>query len=111
MLIGSYWTFDRNAGSLGNQRLQVDSSDVPAGQTAAVYDYRGGIDNTDREPMGMSILVTNMTAAAHTIDVHGSVDSATGTPAALERTIWAIPMELAAAGAPDVSFMRRRLNW
>lgn len=96
--IGSYWTFDRNAGSLGNQRLQVDDSDAPAGQTAAVYDYRGGIDSTDKEPMLMSTMVTNMTAAAHTIDVDGSVDSATGTPAALERTIWAIPLELVAAG-------------
>jgi hypothetical protein len=44
---------------------------MPAGQTAAVYDYRGGIDGTDREPMGMSTMVSNMTAAAHTIDLVG----------------------------------------
>lgn len=49
--------------------------------------------------MGISTMVTSMTAAAHTISVDGSVDSATGTPAALERTIWAIPMELAAAAS------------
>lgn len=101
VLIGGYWTFDRNGGGLGNQRLQVDNSDAPAGQTTAAYDYRGGIDGTDREPMGMVTMVTNMTAAAHTIDIDGSVDSATGTPAALERTIWAIPMELAAAAATN----------
>lgn len=96
--IGSYWTFDRNSGNLGNQRLQVDNSDVPAGQTTAVYDYRGGIDSTDREPMGMSTMVSSMTAAAHTVDMDASVDSTSGGPAALERTIWAIPLELAATG-------------
>ena len=57
--------------------------------------------------MGMSTMVANMTVAAHTIDVDGSVDSATGTPAALERTIWAIPMELAASGV-EPSFAGRR---
>lgn len=46
----------------------------------------------------MVTMVTSVTAAARTVDMDGSVDSATGTPAALERTIWAIPMELAAAG-------------
>lgn len=107
VLLGGYWTFDRNSGNLGRQRLQVDNSDTPSGQTAAAYPYRAGIDSSDREPMGMLTMVTNMTAAAHTIDVDGSVDSATGTPAALERTIWAIPMELAAAAtAPGKRSMR-----
>ncbi len=71
---------------------------MPAGQTAAVYDYRGGIDSTDREPMGISTMVSSMTAAAHTIDVDGSVDSTSGTPAAQQRSLVAFTLELAATG-------------
>lgn len=97
--IGAYWSYDKNSsGNMANQRLQVDNSDEPAGQTTAVYDYRGGIDGTDEEPMMMTAMVTNMTAAAHTIDVDGSVDATTSTPEAETRALWAVTMELAATG-------------
>ena len=55
----------------------------------------------------MVTMVTSVTAAARTVDMDGSVDSATGTPAALERTIWAIPLEL--ASAPSSSGCRMML--
>ncbi len=111
VLIGSYFSFDRNdSGNMANQRIQVDGSDSPAGQTAAVYDFRHGT-NPLEDPMSMSAFVSGMTASAHTIDLDGSVNTTTGTPTAKYATLWAFTMELAAAGAPDVSFMRRRLNW
>ena len=97
--IDAYWSYDKNSsGNMANQRLQVDNSDEPAGQTTAVYDYRAGIDGTDEEPMMMTAMVTNMTAAAHTIDVDGSVDVTTSTPEAETRALWAVTMELASAG-------------
>ena len=71
--------------------------------TWALYDVLGftatGIDNTDQEPMGMSTMVTNMIAAAHTVDLDGSVNATTGTPDAEAATLWAVTMELPAAGA------------
>lgn len=98
--IGAYWSYDKNSsGNMANQRLQVDNSDQPSGQTAAVYNYRGGIDGTDEEPMSITSMVTNMTAASHTIDLDGSVDATTGTPEAETRALWAVTMELPAAGA------------
>ena len=78
---------------------------MPAGQTAAVYDYRGGIDSTDREPMGMSTMVADMTAAAHTIDLDGSVNTTTGTPAAKYTSLWAFTLELAQASSSSGSLM------
>lgn len=42
--------------------------------------------------------VGTLSDAADTVDMDASVDSTSGGPAALERTIWAIPMELASAG-------------
>ncbi len=106
--IGAYWSYDKNSsGNMANQRLQVDNSDEPAGQTTAVYDYRAGIDGTDEEPMMMTAMVTNMTAAAHTIDVDGSVDVTTSTPEAETRALWAVTMELPATGV-EPSFAGRR---
>jgi hypothetical protein len=96
--IGAYWSYDKNtSGNMANQRLQIDNSDQPSGQTAAVDNYRGGIDGTDEEPMSITTMVTNMTAAAHTIDVDGSVDATTGTPEAETRALRAVTMELPAA--------------
>lgn len=78
---------------------------MPAGQTAAVYDYRGGIDGTDEEPMMMTAMVTNMTAAAHTIDVDGSVNATTDTPTAKYASLWAFTLELAQASSSSGSLM------
>ena len=50
-------------------------------------------------------MITNMTAAAHTIDVDGSVDATTSTPEAETRTIWAFAMELPAAASSTGSLM------
>jgi len=104
--IGAYWSYDKNSsGNMANQRLQVDNSDAPANQTTAVYDYRGGIDGTDEEPMSITTMVTNMTAAAHTIDLDGSVDATTSTPEAETRTIWAFTMELPAVSSGGSKLM------
>ena len=71
--------------------------------TWALYDVLGftatGIDNTDQAPMGMSTMVTNTIAAAHTVDLDGSVDATTSTPQAETATLWAVTMELPAAAA------------
>lgn len=98
VLIGGYWSCDRNSsGNTCEQRLQVDNSDVPAGQTTANYQFRHGTDGTDEDPMVISTLVANMTAAAHTIDLDGSASATTSTPQAETATIWAFTMELPAA--------------
>lgn len=102
--IGGYWSFDRNSsGNMANQRIQVDNSDQPAGQTTAAYDFRRGTDGTDEDPMVISTSVTNMTAAAHTIDLDGSVNATTSTPQAETATLWAVTMELPATGAAATS--------
>lgn len=98
--IGSYWSCDLNTG--GNtceQRIQVDNSDSPAGQTTANYQFRQGSDGTDEVPMTLSTLVASMTAAAHTVDLDGSISATTGTPDAEARTLWAVTMELAASSS------------
>jgi len=94
-----YWGFDRGGGAMANQRLQIDGSDARSGETTAAYDYRGGIDNTDEEYMVMGAICASCTAAAHTIDMDGSVDTTTGTPSAQQRSLVAFTMELAAAGS------------
>lgn len=98
VLVGSYWSCDRNSsGNTCKQRIQIDNSDAPAGQTTAAYPFRHGTDGTDEDPMTISTLVTNMTAAAHTIDLDGSISATTGTPDAEARTLWAVTMELASS--------------
>lgn len=104
--IFGYWGFDRGGGAMANQRLQTDGSDTRSGETAAAYDYRGGIDGTDEEYMVMSGICASCTAAAHTIDMDGSVDTTTGTPAAQQRSLVAFTMDLAAAGSPSVPIRR-----
>lgn len=105
VLIGTSWSFDRNdSGNMANQRIQVDGSDAPAGQTAAVYDFRHGTDALE-DPMMQTTLVSSMTAAAHTIDVDGSVNATTGTPAAKYASLWAFTLELAQASSSSGSLM------
>lgn len=100
VFVGSYWSFDRNSSSnTGEQRIQIDNSDVPAGQTTANYQFRHGTDGTDEDPMVISTLVTNMTSAAHTIDLDGSASATTSTPQAETATICAFTMELPAVAA------------
>lgn len=103
VFVGSYWSCDRNSSSnTCEQRLQIDGSDAPAGQTTANYQFRHGTDGTDEDPMVISTLVANMTAAAHTIDLDGSASATTSTPQAETATIWAFTMELpAASGTPN----------
>lgn len=96
--IFGYWGFDRGGGAMANQRLQIDGSDARSGETTAVYDYRGGIDGTDEEYMVMGAICANCTAAAHTIDMDGSVDTTTGAPSAQQRSLVAFTLELAATG-------------
>ena len=105
VLIGASWSFDRNdSGNMANQRIQVDNSDSPAGQTTAVYDFRHGTDPLE-DPMMQTTMVSNMTAAAHTIDLDGSVSATTGTPDAKTATLWAFTMELPAAASSSGSLM------
>lgn len=99
VLVGATWSFERNdSGNMANQRLQLDGSDEPSGQTAAVYDFRHGV-NPLLDPMWFSTTVADMTAAAHTLDLDGSVNATTGTPTAKYASLWAFTMELAAAAA------------
>lgn len=106
VFVGSYWSFDRNSsGNTGEQRIQIDNSDSPAGQTTANYQFRHGTDGTDEDPMTISTLVANMTAAAHTIDLDGSVSATTSTPQAETATLFAFTMELPAAASSTGGLM------
>lgn len=98
--IGGMWTFHTGgSGRTAKHRIQVDSNDVPAGQTSAAYTYSKSSDARD-ENMHLQSVVSNMTAASHTINLDGSADSTTGTPQGQYRSLWAIPMELAATERP-----------
>ncbi len=104
--IGSYWSCDRNSsGNTCEQRIQVDNSDSPAGQTTANYQFRHGTDGTDEDPMTISTLVSSMTAAAHTVDLDGSISATTSTPDAETATLWAVTMELAATSSTARNLM------
>jgi hypothetical protein len=101
--IGTWHQFNRGS-SLSRRlfhRLQVDNADQPAGQTTGAYDFGGGgNDQLNSIPGHITTMVTGMTAAAHTLELEGHVDSTTGTPTVAQVSIWAITMELAAAAAP-----------
>ena len=98
--VGAYWGFDRNASAREAEfRVQLDNSDQPAGQTTSNLQFAGGNDGAaDEHPMILHTM-PNLSAAAHTIDLDASSDSATGAPAGQQMTLWAVTMELAAAGA------------
>lgn len=95
---GAYWGFDFNSTFREAEfRIQVDQADDPATQTTDNYQFHHGGDVADIEPLNFSSL-SNLSAATHTIDLDASADSTTDTPAGVERTLWAVTMELAAAG-------------
>lgn len=93
--IGAFWGIDHgNAAIEGEFRIQVDNSDVPPAQTTDNYQFSGNSnDNADEIPMMITTFVSNMTAAAHTIDLDVSTDSASTMQ---YRSLWAFTMELAA---------------
>jgi hypothetical protein len=97
--VGAYWGFDQNnANRNARFRVQIDGADVPTGQTTDLLLFRTFSDQGET-PMHLSTMVTNMTAAAHTIDLDAAADATTGTPAAQQATLWAVTMELP-GGAP-----------
>ncbi len=102
------WGFDQNDTAREMEaRLQVDNTDVPSDWTSDNYQFAvaGGASGTQEQPMVLSTM-TSLDNAAHTIDLDGSADSTTGTPAAQQRTLMAVTMELAGAGGGT----RRRVS-
>ncbi len=95
--IGAYWTFEMAAsGRFGEFRVQVDNADQPAGQTADNYSFAVDTSGSLVDlPLGLSTLV-NLTAAAHTIDLDGSVNLSTSVPKGRHRLLWGVTMELPA---------------
>jgi hypothetical protein len=100
----AYWGADRNATArLVEFRVQVDSSDQPTGQTSDNYSFRAAATAAgDEDPYILSTLVSSMSAAAHTINLDASVDSATGAPTGQHRQLVAVTMELASTGNANV---------
>lgn len=105
--IGGFFGCDMNSSAVECEfRLQVDNADQPTDQTANNYQFEfGSNDALDEPPVAITTMVTNMSAAAHTIDLDMSTDVATGTPAAQYRSLWAVTMELAAAGGSKLGLM------
>lgn len=108
--IGSHWIGDiQNAGRRFRYRIQVDAADQPAGQTTADIQFHtaGAVGGAgDEVPYSLSTL-TSLSNAAHTINLDASANSITDSPAASERTLWAVTMELAAAGGSEAGSRRR----
>ena len=98
---GSCWSFNlQNAAREAQFRLQLDNVDAPAGQTTAAYNFEQAGDATDEPSFPLTTLVVAMSAAAHTFDLDGSADATAGTPLGQHRSLFAMTLELAAAGAP-----------
>jgi len=96
VLTGCYWTFNSNAAAnTADFRVQIDSADDPATQTANNLQFN---QNYIGAEIGISLITrSNLTAAAHTIDADGSVSATTNTPVAQDRSLWSFTMDLAAA--------------
>jgi len=98
---GVYVGFDKaNAARELEIITQLDNADDPAGTTTENYQMLADGDSTDEAPVFLQT-VTNVTAAAHTLDVDCSTESTAGTPAVQYRTAWAVTMELAVPPTPE----------
>lgn len=89
----------KNTGREEQWRVQVDNADQPAGQTTDAYIFDPGTDAIDEGPLPLVTLVAGMTAAAHTIDLDASADSATAAPAGKDACLVAFTLELASSAA------------
>ena len=100
-LIGSYCGFDGQSTLREFEfRVQLDEADQPTGQTTDNRQFAAGNNDTDENPCPLITMVTALSAAAHTIDLDGSVDNTAAASAAQHRTLWAVTMELAAGSNP-----------
>jgi len=96
-IFGAYGFDKNNAARVASARIQLDNSDQPAGQTTAAYTLLNTNGTAaDEQTWTLSTMASSLSAASHTIDLDGHVDSTTGTPSYQQRTIMAVTMELAA---------------
>jgi hypothetical protein len=115
--IGGYSTFNRNALVDGDNgckfRIQVDNADQPTGQTSDTYTLCNVStpSTSDKHPFLLGT-VANLNTSAHTVDLDGSSTQTGGQHA--DASVWAIPMELVAAGggggAPCVGIIGGRAD-
>lgn len=84
-------------GLYGKVRMQVDDSDQPPGQTTKAYQLWDQMDTNDHQPIFFSTM-ENLSAAAHTIDLDGSVETTGTLRGTFGRAIMAVSMELPASG-------------
>lgn len=96
VLILSHYIYDCNSQNLHATRVQVDGSDQPPGEGSVLYPW---IDyDATEEAIIADMTVENLDNTAHTIDIDAYVDSTTNTPAAEDRSVVLVTMELLAAG-------------
>ncbi len=101
VLILSHYIYDaQNISRTLTARQQVDNSDQPPTQTSDARMIAAPWDATD-ELIIADMTVESLDNTLHTIDNDAHVDATTDSPAAEDRTIVLIPMELAAVAAPD----------
>lgn len=91
-------------GLYGKVRMQVDNSDQPPGQTTKAYQLMDSWDTTDQNPIFYST-VENLSAAAHTIDLDGSMEATGASRGTHLRSIMAVTMELP-AGAGGLALVK-----
>ena len=92
---GGYWRSDSVAGQYLKGRMQIDNADMPPGQTTAAYELNDAADTSDQWAV-VHQAVINLDTSTHTVDLDGSSEDLTNVWA-LERSIFAVSMELAAA--------------
>lgn len=98
-LILSHYIYDGDQ-NLHGSRVQVDGTDQPTGQTALTYPWVEN-DATD-EAIIAHMTVENLDNTSHTVDIDAYVDATTNTPAAEDRTILILPLELAPVAGTGV---------
>ena len=101
-VVGSWGFEPRGSGLYCRGRQQIDGADQPPLQTTNKRQKNEPWDQFD-VLLVQHQTVENLSAAAHTIDLDGSVESAVSGSTGEDRVLVAITMELAAAGETPVS--------
>ncbi len=94
--VGGFWRTDSISGQFVKSRIQIDNADMPPGQTTADHELNDAADNSDQWAAAHQAVI-NLDTSTHTVDLDGSKENSDVW--ALERSVFAVSMELAAGEA------------
>jgi len=102
----AWTTFDANSQNQGWKcRMQIDNTDQPGTQTSDAYNISASHDTTDELVFTIQS-VENLSNAAHTIDMDGSVSAATAGRGCRAKLVMGVTMELPSAGGLASKFVQ-----